>query len=164
MQEAPVLDGKVDGEAVWSEAAPITDFWQERPGEGRPVSEKTAVRLVYTNDTLYIGVICFDRDPHGIVVADSRRDTPLDNTDSFRVILDTYRDGLNGFVFGTNPADRADLWSANLRFGLLQAANTGFFVVYTDTRGLYDLYPTPLRTDRSLVVKFSRMFDLLGDR
>ena len=58
--------------------------------------------------------------------------------------------------------DRADLWSINLRFGWLQAANTGLFVVYTDTRGLYDLYPTPQRTDRSFVVKFSRMFDLIN--
>ena len=36
--------------------------------------------------------------------------------------------------------DRADLWSMNLRFGWLQAANTGLFIVYTDTRGLYDLF------------------------
>jgi hypothetical protein len=57
--------------------------------------------------------------------------------------------------------DRADLWSMNLRFGWLQAANTGLFIVYTDTRGLYDLYPSPQRTDQSFVVKFSRMFDLL---
>ena len=57
--------------------------------------------------------------------------------------------------------DRADLWSANVRFGWLQAANTGLFIVYTDTRGLYDLFPGPERSDRSLVVKFSRMFELL---
>ncbi len=57
--------------------------------------------------------------------------------------------------------DRADVWSMNLRVGWLQAANTGLFVVYNDTRGLYDLRPTPQREDRSLVIKFSRMFDLL---
>jgi hypothetical protein len=57
--------------------------------------------------------------------------------------------------------DRADLWSMNVRFGWLQAANTGLFVVYTDTRGLYELVPGPIRTDRSFVVKYSRMFDLL---
>lgn len=57
--------------------------------------------------------------------------------------------------------DRADVWSMNLRFGWLQAANTGLFVVYNDTRGLYDLIPSPQRQDRSLVIKFSRMFDLL---
>jgi hypothetical protein len=58
--------------------------------------------------------------------------------------------------------DRADLWSMNLRFGWLQAANTGLFIVYNDSRGLYDLYPDrPERTDRSLTIKFSRMFDIL---
>jgi predicted transcriptional regulator len=60
--------------------------------------------------------------------------------------------------------DRADLWSANIRFGWLQAANTGLFVVYTDTRGLHELGVRPERTDRSLVVKFSRMIDVLGLR
>jgi hypothetical protein len=56
--------------------------------------------------------------------------------------------------------DRADLWSMNFRFGWLQAANTGLFVVYTDTRGLYDLFERPERTDRSLTVKYSYMLDL----
>ena len=57
--------------------------------------------------------------------------------------------------------DRADLWSMNIRFGWLQAANTGLFIVYNDTRGLYDLIQRPERTDRSLIVKYSHMFDLL---
>jgi hypothetical protein len=57
--------------------------------------------------------------------------------------------------------DRADLWSMNFRFGWLQAANTGLFIVYTDTKGLYELYEDrPERTDRSLIVKYSYMFDL----
>ena len=30
--------------------------------------------------------------------------------------------------------DRARLWSTNLRFGWLQTANTGLFVVYNDTQ------------------------------
>ena len=100
----PVLDGDVLGDAAWDSAPPITGFWQERPDEGQPASEKTEVRLVFTDDILYVGVVCFDRDPRGIIVSDSRRDTPLDETDSFQIIFDTYRDGLNGFVFGTNPA------------------------------------------------------------
>ncbi|MCP4654389.1 MAG: carbohydrate binding family 9 domain-containing protein, partial [bacterium] len=35
---------------------------------------------------------------------DSRRDASLRDTDSIQVILDTFRDQRNGFVFGTNPA------------------------------------------------------------
>ncbi|HWI19182.1 MAG TPA: hypothetical protein VNT81_15620, partial [Vicinamibacterales bacterium] len=56
--------------------------------------------------------------------------------------------------------DRADLWSMNLRFGWLQAANTGLFIVYTDTHGLYDLFDRPERTDRSLTVKYSYLFNV----
>jgi len=55
--------------------------------------------------------------------------------------------------------DDADLWSMNLRFGWLQAANTGLFVVYNDTRGIEDLAGIP--ADRSLILKFSWLFDLL---
>ena len=55
--------------------------------------------------------------------------------------------------------DSADLWSANLRFGLLQQTNTGLFVVYNDTRGLNDI--TPSGSGRSLIIKFSQIFDLI---
>jgi hypothetical protein len=60
--------------------------------------------------------------------------------------------------------DRANLWSTNLRFGWIQQANTGLFVVYTDRHPLDDYLYNPWDrrgTDRSLVIKFSRMLDLL---
>ena len=82
----------------------VSDFWQVQPDEGQPASERTEVRIIFTADTLYVGVVCYDREPSGIIVSDSRRDSSLTNTDSFRMILDTYRDRQNGFVFGTNPA------------------------------------------------------------
>jgi hypothetical protein len=102
--EAPTLDGNVLDDPAWKSAPVITGFSQEQPDEGQPSSENTEVRIVFTRDTLYIGVVCYDRDPSSIIVSDSRRDAGLDETDSFRVILDTYRDRQNGFVFGTNPA------------------------------------------------------------
>ena len=45
-----------------------------------------------------------DRDPSGLTTSDSRRDSPLDDTDSFRIVLDTYRDRQNGLVFATTPS------------------------------------------------------------
>ena len=102
--EAPTLDGDVLGDPAWAQAVPITGFTQEQPNEGQPVSERTEVRVIFTNDTLYIGAVMYDSDPSGIIVSDSRRDAPLDDTDSFQMIVDTYRDRQNGFVFGTNPA------------------------------------------------------------
>ncbi len=102
--QGPAVDGDVLNDPAWQQATPITAFWQEQPDEGQPASEATEVRIVYTADTLYVGVVCYDRSPGSIIVSDSRRDAPLDDTDSFRIIFDTYRDRLNGFVFGTNPA------------------------------------------------------------
>jgi len=55
---------------------------------------------VYTESAIYFGVVLLDRDPSGLTTSDSRRDSPLD-TDSFRIVLDTYRDRQNGFVFAT---------------------------------------------------------------
>jgi hypothetical protein len=72
--------------------------------EPAPPSEPTEARIVYSAGTLYFGVVCRDSDPAGIVVSGSRRDSPLDETNAFHVVLDTYRDRQNGFVFGTNPA------------------------------------------------------------
>ena len=100
----PEIDGDVLGEAVWTAAGPQTGFRQNTPDEGEPASERTEVRIVYTDDTIYFGVVCFVGDPATIIVSDARRDSSLTETDSFRIVLDTYRDQQNGFVFGTNPA------------------------------------------------------------
>ena len=104
VEDTPVLDGNVLGEAVWAAARPATGFRQTAPDEGQPASERTEVRIVYTSETIYVGVVCYDRDPSSIIVADSRRDSSLSDSDSFLLILDTFSDRQNGFVFGTSPA------------------------------------------------------------
>ncbi len=101
--EAPIIDGMVDDE-VWKAAEPFTGFVQSEPLEGEPATEETEVRVLYDGTNIYFGVICHDRSPDQIVVTDSRRDADLTNSDSFQIILDTYHDRQNGFVFGTNPA------------------------------------------------------------
>ncbi|MBX3705513.1 MAG: carbohydrate binding family 9 domain-containing protein [Pseudomonadales bacterium] len=100
---SPELDGSVLGDPAWAGMVPASEFWQVRPFEGQPASQRTEVFIGYTEDALYIGVVCYDDLPSGIIVADSRRDSSLDESDSFQVIIDTFRDGQNGFVFGTNP-------------------------------------------------------------
>ena len=65
---APVLDGGVLGDSAWENAEPAVDFWQTRPDEGQPTTEKTEIYVVFTTDTLYFGVVCYDRTPQDIVV------------------------------------------------------------------------------------------------
>jgi hypothetical protein len=101
---APQIDGEVLAEALWLDVPFATGFVQTRPTVGQAASERSEVRIGFTDDTLYVAVVCFDRDPKAIIVADSRRDAPLRDTDSIQLIFDTFRDGQNGFVFGTNPA------------------------------------------------------------
>ena len=101
---APVLDGAVLDDPAWALAPPATGFVQTQPDEGRPASERTEVRIVYTADTIYFGVVCYDDDPASIIVTDSRRDSSLADSDSFQLILDTFLDRQNGFIFGTSPS------------------------------------------------------------
>ncbi len=104
VNEPPLVDGNILDDPAWRAATPISDFWQTSPDAGRPASERTEVRIVYTDTALYFGVVLFDADAQGLTVSDSRRDSSLDDSDSFRILLDTYRDRQNGFVFATNPA------------------------------------------------------------
>jgi hypothetical protein len=104
LTQAPLLDGKVLDDPAWQRIPSVSEFWQIAPDAGQPASEVTDVRVAYTADTLYFGVVLHDSNPEGLTLSDSRRDASLDDADSFRIILDTYRDRQNGFVFGTNPA------------------------------------------------------------
>ena len=102
-EAGPVLDGDVLNDPVWQSVAPSGDFVQTAPDEGQPASQRTEVRVLYTADAIYFAFTCFDDEPAGIVASDARRDASLDETDSVLIILDTYLDEQNGFVFGTNP-------------------------------------------------------------
>lgn len=104
LASAPVLDGEVAGDTAWDGIVPASGFWQVQPDEGRPASQETQVFIGYLRDALYIGVIAYDQQPDAIIVADSRRDSDLSNTDSFQVIIDGLLDRQNGYVFGTSPA------------------------------------------------------------
>jgi len=100
----PILDGEVLGDPAWANALIATAFVQNRPDLGQVASERTEVRVVFTEDTVYFGVVCYDREPQSIIVTDSRRDSSLEDSDSFQIILDTFLDQQNGFVFGTSPS------------------------------------------------------------
>ena len=99
-----MLDGEVLADPVWTNVVPATEFWQTQPDEGQPASERTEVRVVFTESTLYFGVICYDRDPGSLTITDSRRDSSLSDSDSIQIILDTFRDEQTAFLFGTSPA------------------------------------------------------------
>jgi hypothetical protein len=59
---------------------------------------------------------------------------------------------LQGLIQYNNVSEK---WYSNIRFGWLQRANTGLFLVYNEGRGEFGL------DNRSFVIKYSRLFDVL---
>ncbi|MGH9337158.1 MAG: DUF5916 domain-containing protein, partial [Vicinamibacteria bacterium] len=98
----PKIDGLVTDDA-WLGVEPHEGFTQQEPIEGAPATEETEVRLLLSRTTLFIGIIAFDSEPDEILVTESRRDGELNETDSIQVVLDTFNDNQNAFLFGTNP-------------------------------------------------------------
>lgn len=102
IEQDPVLDGEVKNDPVWQQIEPFGDLIQTQPNLGQAASERTEIRIAYTDQMFYVSVVCYDAEATGLVVTDARRDASLDNTDAFLFIVDTYKDNQNGFVFGTN--------------------------------------------------------------
>ena len=98
----PKIDGNILSDPLWMNINPIKDLIQIKPRFGELASEKTEIRIAFSDKMLFLGVICFDKNPEKIVVSDSRRDSDLNDEDSFLFIIDTYNDQQNGFLFGTN--------------------------------------------------------------
>ena len=100
----PELDGEILEDQAWRGVPVETTFTQNTPDDGAAASQRTELRVAFYDDALYVAFVCHDDAPDQIVISDARRDGDLGDTDSVRLILDTYRDEQNGFVFGTNPS------------------------------------------------------------
>ena len=100
----PNIDGRVVDDPAWKNINSATGFIQQSPDEGQPATERTEVKIMFSNDNLYVAAICYHNNPDKIIISDARRDSPLDDMDSFIFILDTFRDLQNGYAFGTNAA------------------------------------------------------------
>ena len=130
------MDGVLD-EDTWQNALAASGFTQQRPDEGRPATERTEVRVLYDEETLYIGLWAYDSDPSQIIATQMQRDGDLADDDYFQIILDTYLDRQNGILFATNP-DGAR-YDAQLRN---EGRSEGRFNtnVLTDWNGVWDVY------------------------
>ena len=101
---APIRIDAVVGEEEWAGAPVATGFIQGNPDEGMPATFDTEVRVLYDDEFLYVGAIAHDHDPAAIIVNDLSRDFSTRAGDIFGVVLDTFDDDRNGYMFETNPA------------------------------------------------------------
>ncbi len=99
----PRIDGVLDDQ-VWASAEATDQFTQQEPHEGEPASERTEVRVVYDGRQVYFAVHAYDSVPSAIVATEMRRDSDrLLDEDNFELILDTFNDQRNGYMFVTTP-------------------------------------------------------------
>ncbi|MBI3567999.1 MAG: carbohydrate binding family 9 domain-containing protein [Gemmatimonadetes bacterium] len=97
------VEGALD-EETWKRADVADGFTQTEPGTGQPATEATEVRVAYDANNLYIRAYMHDREPDKIIINDIKKDFYEVDEDDFEVILDTFRDRHNGYMFLTNAA------------------------------------------------------------
>ncbi len=119
---SPHVDGILN-EDVWKHALVVSDFIQRLPREGSIPSERTEMRVLYSESSLFLGFIAYDSHPEKIVATVYKRDDPdITQNDQLAFAIDSYNDGRNGYWFSTNPlgarvdaqfANEGDLWEDN---------------------------------------------------
>ncbi len=94
------LDAVLD-EAAWAGAVRLTGFSQYQPVDQRPAVEATEVRVVYTAQAIYFGIVATSAAPGSVRATRARRDQ-ISNDDRVTVYLDTFNDRRRAFFFGAN--------------------------------------------------------------
>ncbi len=103
IEKAPKIDGLLD-EPAWETVPAMDQFTQQEPKVGEPATERTEVRVAYDNKHLFIAVHAYDSDPSGLIATEMRRDSDrLMDEDNFQILLDTFHDLRNGYMFLTTP-------------------------------------------------------------
>jgi hypothetical protein len=102
--QAPKVDGLLT-EEVWKQAPVAKDFIINNPDFGKPSSQKTEVKIIYSNEAIYIGAYLYD-DPKLIRKQLTSRDGErMQDCDAFAVMFDTYLDKQNAFQFLVTAAN-----------------------------------------------------------
>src|SRR6185436_4776982 len=100
-ESAPRIDGRLDDES-WQRAQAIDDMVQNDPDNMQAPTERTLVKVLYDDRSVYVGVINYMRDPSKITTALGRRDT-FPRSDSIKITFDPRHDHLTAFTFDSNP-------------------------------------------------------------
>lgn len=96
----PKVDGLLD-DAVWTTAARITNFVQERPVEAAPASEQTEVMIAYDSQQLYFGVRAHYTDRSLMRANRADRDQAM-RDDTVQFYFDPFLDQQRGYLFSVN--------------------------------------------------------------
>ena len=101
-RRAPAIDGR-DDDAVWGEAALITEFREFQPRIDGDPRFRTEAKFAYDDRYVYAFIRSYDPRPDSIVSLLSRRDVRT-NSEQVKIVIDSYHDKRSAFQFAVNPA------------------------------------------------------------
>ena len=58
VKDLPVIDGVVLDDPAWEDVVPATGFVQQSPDEGKPATERTEVKIMFSNKNMYGNLFC----------------------------------------------------------------------------------------------------------
>jgi len=97
------IDGNLD-EPEWIDAPLIGELVQVEPVEFGVPSRKTVVKILFNENYIYFGIICYEDNPQDIISHELERDGDTETSDYISIVLDTFLDHRNGYNFIVTPA------------------------------------------------------------
>jgi hypothetical protein len=97
---AVTVDGSLT-ESAWASASLLTGFSQFSPVDGRPAADSTEVLVWYSPTAIYFGIRAFA--PPGTVNATLADRDRITADDHVQIMLGTFNDQRQAFVFAVNP-------------------------------------------------------------
>ena len=95
-----VIDGKEDDEA-WKMVEYKSSFWQWRPSDSIPARTQTKFKVLMDENNIYFLVKAYT-DGNRFLIPSLKRDFNW-NSDYINVLLDTFNDATNAYLFQSNP-------------------------------------------------------------
>lgn len=117
LDQSPRIDGDLS-DPVWRTARVIDEFYQVNPVQGGAPSERTELRIIYSETHLYIGAQMYARDPAKITANVMTRDTNIELDDYIQIFIDSFNTTRDSHFFMVSPtgARRDGLTENNRKF------------------------------------------------
>lgn len=96
-----VPDGVLD-EAIWKTADSANEFWEYFPVDSIQARQQSDIKMLYDDKNLYVG-ITINSAGKNYAIQSLKRDFRAGGSDNISLMFDTFSDGQNAFLFGTNP-------------------------------------------------------------
>ena len=95
------LDAELS-EDEWKNTKGASGFWQYFPLDSIQAKQQATIKFLFDDDNLYVG-IKVNALANNFIIPSLRRDFSAGGSDNITLLFDTFNDGTNAFIFGTNP-------------------------------------------------------------